>query len=82
MLFARGREHDINVRAAYQHMAADAAVSGAVVFAGVVVLWTAQSWVDPVMSLAVAAVILWGSIGLMREAVGMSLMGVPAGIRA
>ena len=80
MLFARGRAHDINVRAAYQHMAADAAVSAAVVFAGFVILWTGQQWVDPVMSLAVAAVILWGSVGLMRESVGMSLMGVPEGI--
>src|SRR5215210_5861557 len=80
LLFARGRERDINVRAAFQHMAADAAVSAAVVFAGFVILWTGQQWVDPVMSTAVAIVILWGSIGLMRESVGMSLMGVPSGI--
>lgn len=80
MLFAGGRKSDINVRAAFQHMAADAAVSAAVVFAGLVILWTGQQWVDPVMSLAVAAVILWGSLGLMRESVGMSLMGVPSGI--
>ncbi|MFL6726293.1 MAG: cation diffusion facilitator family transporter [Sphingomicrobium sp.] len=80
LLFARGRERDINVRAAFQHMAADAAVSAAVVFAGFVILWTGQQWVDPVMSLAVAGVILWGSIGLMRESVGMSLMGVPSDI--
>ena len=80
LLFVRGREHDINVRAAFQHMAADAAVSAAVVFAGLVILWTGQRWVDPVMSLAVAVVILWGSFGLMRESVGMSLMGVPSGI--
>lgn len=80
MLFARGRRTDINVQAAFQHMAADAAVSAAVVFAGFVVLGTGQQWVDPVMSLAVAAVILLGSVGLMRESVGMSLMGVPSGI--
>src|SRR3954454_2655956 len=80
MLFARGRNADLNVRAAFQHMAADAAVSAAVVFAGVVILWTGQQWVDPVMSLAVALVILWGSYGLLSESVGMSLMGVPTGI--
>jgi cobalt-zinc-cadmium efflux system protein len=80
MLFARGRSRDINVRAAYMHMAADAAVSAAVVAAGFIILWTGQQWVDPVMSLAVAAVILWGSVGLLRESVGMSLMGVPSGI--
>jgi cobalt-zinc-cadmium efflux system protein len=80
LMFARGRDTDINIRGAYLHMSADAAVSGAVVFAGLVILWTGQRWVDPVMSLAVAAVILWGSLGLMRESVGMSLMGVPSGI--
>jgi cobalt-zinc-cadmium efflux system protein len=80
LLFARGRDHDINVRAAFQHMAADAAVSAAVVFAGLVILWTGQQWVDPVMSLTVAIVILWGSLGLLKESVGMSLMGVPSGI--
>ena len=78
LLFARGRAHDLNARAAYMHMAADAAVSAAVVFAGLVILWTGQSWVDPVMSIAVALVILWGSFGLLKESVGMSLMGVPA----
>jgi len=80
LLFAGGREHDINVRGAYLHMTADAAVSAAVVFAGAVILWTGQQWVDPVMSLAVAVVILWGSIGLLKESVWMSLAGVPAGI--
>jgi cobalt-zinc-cadmium efflux system protein len=80
LLFVGGRNRDLNVRAAFQHMAADAAVSAAVVFAGLVILWTGQQWVDPVMSLAVAGVILWGSVGLMRESVGMSLMGVPSGI--
>jgi cobalt-zinc-cadmium efflux system protein len=79
-LFARGREHDINVRGAFLHMASDALVSLAVVFAGFVILWTGQEWVDPVMSLAVAVVILWGSIGLLKESVWMSLAGVPAGI--
>jgi cobalt-zinc-cadmium efflux system protein len=79
-LFARGRDHDINIRGAYMHMAADAAVSAAVVFAGAVILWTGQQWVDPVMSLAVSIVILWGSIGLLKESVWMSLAGVPIGI--
>jgi len=82
MLFARGRERDLNVRAAFLHMAADAAVSAAVVVAGLVILWTGQQWVDPAMSLVVALVILWGTIGLMKESVGMSLMGVPTGIDA
>jgi cobalt-zinc-cadmium efflux system protein len=80
LLFARGRDHDINIRGAYLHMAADAAVSAAVVFGGLVILWTGQRWVDPVMSLAVAVVILWSSIGLLKESVWMSLAAVPSGI--
>jgi cobalt-zinc-cadmium efflux system protein len=78
-LFSRG-QHDINIRGAFLHMAADAAVSVAVVFSGLLILLTGQQWVDPVMSLAVAVVILWGSIGLLKESVWMSLAGVPAGI--
>jgi cobalt-zinc-cadmium efflux system protein len=80
LLFARGREHDINIRAAFQHMAADAGVSAAVVFAGFLILKTGQPWIDPVMSLAIAAIILWGSVGLFKESVWMSLAGVPLGI--
>ncbi|HKX92267.1 MAG TPA: cation diffusion facilitator family transporter [Sphingomicrobium sp.] len=80
LMFARGQQHDINIRGAYLHMAADAAVSAAVVFAGLVILWTGQQWVDPVMSLAVAFVILWSSVGLLKESVWMSLAGVPSGI--
>jgi cobalt-zinc-cadmium efflux system protein len=79
LLFARG-QHDLNIRGAFLHMAADAAVSAAVVFAGLVILSTGQQWVDPVMSLAVAVIILWGGIGLLKESVWMSLAGVPAGI--
>lgn len=81
LLFARGRASDINVRAAFQHMAADAAVSAGVVVAGLLIAWTGRQWLDPAMSLIVAAVVLWGSIGLLKEAIGMSLMGVPAGIQ-
>ena len=79
MLFVRG-QHDLNIRGAFLHMAADALVSVAVIFAGAMILWTGQQWVDPVMSLAVAVVILWGSIGLLKESVWMSLAGVPTDI--
>jgi cobalt-zinc-cadmium efflux system protein len=80
MLFARGREHDINIQGAFLHMSADAAVSAAVVVAGFLILTTAQQWIDPVMSLAIAGVIFWSSFGLLKESVWMSLAGVPAGI--
>lgn len=67
LLFSRGQRHDINIRGAYLHMAADAGVSAAVMLAGFVVLQTGRQWVDPAMSLAVAVVILWSCIGLLRE---------------
>lgn len=79
MLFSRGH-HDLNIRGAFLHMAADAAVSAGVVLAGVIILWTGREWVDPAISLVVAVVILWGSFGLLKESVWMSLAGVPAGI--
>ena len=80
LLFARGRRGDLNIRGAFQHMAADALVSAAVVVAGLAIIATGRTWIDPAMSLAVAAVILWGTWDLLRESVGMSLMGVPEGI--
>ena len=79
-LFARGSKGDINVRAAFLHMASDALVSLAVVLAGFVILWTGAQWIDPAMSIAVALVILWGSFGLLKESTWMSLAGVPSGI--
>jgi cobalt-zinc-cadmium efflux system protein len=80
LLFAQGSSRDINIRGAFLHMAADAAVSAAVVVSGFAILLTGQSWIDPAMSLIVAAVILWSSFGLLRESVWMSLAGVPSGI--
>ena len=80
LLFARGGSTDINIRGAMLHMAADALVSAAVVVAGFAILMTGEQWIDPVMGLLVAFVILWSSIGLLKESVWMSLAGVPKGI--
>ena len=80
MLFARGRGGDLNIRGAYLHMAADAAVSAGVVLAGVAILLTGRAWIDPLVSLIIAAVIFWNSWALMKEAVAMSLAAVPVGI--
>ena len=79
-LFARGRKHDINIRGAFLHMAADAAVSAAVVVAGLLIQLTGKPWIDPVTSLAVALIILWGTWGLLSESTAMTLAGVPRGI--
>jgi cobalt-zinc-cadmium efflux system protein len=80
MLFAKGRKADLNVRAAFVHLMADAAVSAGVVIAGLLILWTGALVIDPVTSLVITAVIAWGSWGLMREALKMGMLGVPEGI--
>ncbi|AXJ95773.1 MULTISPECIES: cation diffusion facilitator family transporter [unclassified Sphingomonas] len=79
-LFASGRKGDVNVRAAYLHMLSDAAVSAAVVVAGMVIWATGIGWIDPVISLVIAGLIFWQTWGLLRETVEMSLAAVPRGI--
>jgi cobalt-zinc-cadmium efflux system protein len=79
-LFMSGRKGDINIKGAYLHMAADAGVSVAVVVAGLLVMLTGWQWLDPVMSLVIAAVITIGTWGLLRDSVTMSLDATPPGI--
>lgn len=79
-LFMAGSKADLNLRGAYLHMAADALVSLAVVAGGLIMLYTGWYWVDPVLSLAIVAVILVGSFGLLRDALRLSLDAVPAHI--
>jgi len=80
VLFAKGRKHDLNLRAAFQHLVADAAVSAGVVVAGVLIVWTGLDWIDPVTSLAITVIIAVGSWALLRDAVKLGLLGVPEGI--
>jgi cobalt-zinc-cadmium efflux system protein len=80
MLFMSGAKDDINIRGAFLHMAADAAVSAGVVLAGLGIGFTGWLWLDPATSLVIVAVIVWSSWGLLKEAVALSLGGVPAGI--
>lgn len=77
MLFLRGRHDDLNIRGAFLHMAADALVSLGVVIAGVAILLTGANWVDPLTSLAIVAVIGWGTWGLLKDSVKMGLLAVP-----
>ena len=79
-LFASGRKGDINVRGAWLHMMADAVVSVGVVAAGLLIRTTGWNWLDPVTSLAIVAVIVWSTWGLLRDSVAMSLDAVPPGI--
>ncbi|HEV7280190.1 MAG TPA: cation diffusion facilitator family transporter [Pirellulaceae bacterium] len=80
MLFMRGRHDDLNLRGAYLHMLADALVSVGVVVAGLLMMLTELPWIDPATSLVVAAVILWGTWGLLTESVNLALHAAPRGL--
>ncbi len=77
LLFMGGRKHDINIRGAYLHMAADALVSVGVVLAGIAILLTGAVLIDPLVSLVIVAVIAWGTWGLLKDSVKMGLLAVP-----
>lgn len=80
LMFMSGRKRDLNIRAAFLHMAADAGVSLGVVIAGFLILATGLAWIDPVISLVIAVVITWGTWGLLRDSVNLALHAVPQGI--
>jgi len=80
LLFLRGRHDDLNVRGAFLHMSADAAVSLAVVAGALVMRVTGLLWIDPALSLLIAGVIVWGTWGLLRDSVNLALDAVPQGI--
>jgi cobalt-zinc-cadmium efflux system protein len=80
LMFMSGRKGDLNIRAAFLHMAADAGVSLGVVIAGFLILATGLAWIDPVISLVIAVVITWGTWGLLRDSVNLALHAVPQGI--
>jgi cobalt-zinc-cadmium efflux system protein len=80
LLFFRDKDHDINVKGAYLHMAADALVSLGVVVSGLVMYYTNWFWVDAAMSLVIVVVIVWSTWGLLAESLRLSLDAVPQGI--
>jgi cobalt-zinc-cadmium efflux system protein len=80
LMFASGRDRDLNVRSAFQHMASDALVALGVVAAGAAILYTHWLWLDPTISLVISAVIVWGTWSLLREATALALAGVPQGV--
>ncbi len=80
LLFAKGRADDMNVRGAFLHLIADAAVSAGVVISGLIVWQTGRAWIDPATSLLVSLVIVFGTWKLVREALDLMLDAVPAHI--
>ncbi len=79
-LFASGRKSDLNIRGAFLHMLGDALISAGVVVAGFLMLKTGVTWIDPVVSIVIGLIIIWGTWGLLKDSIFMALAGVPSGI--
>lgn len=80
LMLMKGREHDLNLRGAFLHMVADAAVSLGVVVAGFGMMWTGWLWLDPAISIVIVAVIFIGTWSLLKQSLRLSLHGVPDNI--
>lgn len=80
LLFMAGREHDLNIKGAFVHMAGDAAVSVGVIIIGFAIRATGWLWLDPAVSILIGGVIVWGTWGLLRESVNLAMDAVPARI--
>jgi cobalt-zinc-cadmium efflux system protein len=80
LMFMRGREEDANVRGAFLHMAGDALISVGVIVAGLLVTFTHIQWIDPMASIVIVLVILWGTWDLLREAMDMALDAAPRSV--
>ena len=75
-----GVARDVNMRSAFLHMAGDTLSTAAVIAGGEAILFTGQYWIDPVLSLLIAALILWSSFGIVRETLNILLEGTPSGV--
>lgn len=80
LMFLSGKNHDLNIRGAFLHMAADALVSLGVVVSGVLILAYGWNWLDPAISLVIAVVILLSTWGLLRDSLDLAIDAVPRGI--
>lgn len=80
LLFMRGSKGDLNIKGAFLHMAADAVVSAGVVISGLAIMLTGMHWIDPVVSLIIAVVILVSTWGLLRDSVNLAMDHVPESI--
>lgn len=72
-----GVARDVNLRSAFLHMAGDTLSTAAVIAGGAGILWTGQNWIDPALSILIAAFILWSSVGIVRETLNILLEGTP-----
>ncbi len=82
LLFMAGRKNDLNIKGAFLHMAADAAVSAGVVVSGLLITYTGWNVLDPIISIVIAFVILFAGWGLLKDSLHLTMAGVPAQIDA
>jgi cobalt-zinc-cadmium efflux system protein len=82
LLFARGRQRDLNLKSAFLHMATDALVTAGVLVAGIAIALTGLPWLDPAVSLVISGVIVYATWDLIRGAISLALDAVPEGIDA
>jgi len=80
LLFMRNKDHDLNVKSAYLHLMADAAISVGVVISGVIILYTGWFWVDSIISLVIVVVVAVGTWRLLSESLRLTLDGVPENV--
>ena len=80
LMFMRGQKEDLNIKGAFLHMAADAGVSLGVVIAGLFIRYTGANWIDPVISIMITLVIIYGTWGLLRDSIDLALDAVPKSI--
>ncbi len=80
LLFFRDKDKDLNIKGAYLHLFADALVSVGVVIGGIIIYYTDVQWIDPLLSMIIAGVILFSTYGLLKDSIRMSLDGIPKNI--
>ncbi len=72
---------DVNIRSVFLHMLGDTLSTAAVIAGGAGILWTGLTWIDPVLSMVIAGMILWSSAGIVRETLNILLEGTPKGLQ-
>jgi cobalt-zinc-cadmium efflux system protein len=71
---------DVNIRSVFLHMLGDTLSTAAVIAGGAAILFTGIMWIDPVLSLVIAAMIVWSSVTIVRETLNILLEGTPSAV--
>jgi cobalt-zinc-cadmium efflux system protein len=80
MLYRRGHKNDVNIRSALIHQVGDTLSTAAVIVGGAAIAFTGKQWIDPALSIGIAALVLWSSLDIVRETLNILLEGTPRGV--